>query len=54
MKNYISINNQKIELTDEQVEKLKHKVKEVVADRAVITYGGITVAAVRVEDLEVL
>ena len=36
------------------VYKRKHKVKEVTGDRAVITYGGITVAAVRVEDLEVL
>ena len=36
------------------VYKRKHKVKEVVADRAVITYGGITVAAVNVADLEVL
>lgn len=33
------------------VYKRKHKVKEVVADRAVITYGGITVAAVNVNDL---
>ena len=36
------------------VYKRKHKVDEVVGDRAVITYGGITVAAVRTEDLEVL
>lgn len=36
------------------VYKRNHKVKEVVADRAVITYGGITVAAVNVADLEVL
>ena len=32
----------------------KHKVKEVVADRAVITYAGIVVAAVNVADLTVV
>ena len=36
------------------VYKRKHKVKEVKADRAVITYGGITVAAVNVADLVVV
>ena len=32
----------------------KHKVREVTGDRVVITYGGITVAAVKAEDLEVV
>ena len=32
----------------------KHKVKEVKADRAVITYGGVVVAAVNVADLTVV
>lgn len=36
------------------VYKRKHKVKEVKADRAVITYGGVTVAAVNVADLEIV
>ncbi len=36
------------------VYKRAHKVKEVKADRAVITYGGITVAAVNVADLVVV
>lgn len=36
------------------VYKRKHKVKEIKADRAVITYGGITVAAVNVNDLIVV
>ena len=36
------------------VYKRKHKVKEVKADRAVITYGGIVVAAVNVADLTVV
>ena len=36
------------------VYKRKHKVKEVTGDRAVITYGGITVAAVNVADLVVV
>lgn len=35
------------------VYKRKHKVKEVVAGRAVITYGGIVVAAVNCNDLEI-
>ena len=35
------------------VYKRKHKVKEVTGDRAVITYGGITVAAVNCNDLEI-
>lgn len=34
--------------------KRKHKVKEVAGDRAVITFGGIVVAAVNVEDLTVV
>lgn len=34
--------------------KRPHKVKEVAGDRAVITYSGITVAAVKVSDLEVV
>ena len=33
------------------VYKRKHKVKQITADRAVITYGGVTVAAVNVADL---
>lgn len=35
------------------VYKRKHKVKEVTGDRAVITYGGIVVAAVNCNDLEI-
>lgn len=35
------------------VYKRKHKVKEVTGDRAVITYGGVTVAAVNCNDLEI-
>lgn len=35
------------------VYKRKHKVKEVTGNRAVITYGGITVAAVNCNDLEI-
>ena len=36
------------------VYKRKHKVKEVSGNRVVITYGGIVVAAVKAEDLEVV
>ena len=36
------------------VYKRKHKVREVAGDRVVITYGGIVVAAVKAEDLEVV
>jgi hypothetical protein len=36
------------------VYKRKHKVKDVKADRAVITYGGVVVAAVNVADLEIV
>lgn len=35
------------------VYKRKHKVKEVTGDRVVISYGGITVAAVNCNDLEI-
>lgn len=36
------------------VYKRKHKVKEVNGDRVVITYGGVTVAAVKAADLDIV